>query len=61
MSKGEYADIDYDEVVYSSSEAILFDVGERHIWIPRIVIHEHDEDERTVTIEEWFAFREGLI
>lgn len=61
MGEPQYAEIDYDAMVNSTSDAILFDIGDREIWIPLGVIHEHDEDERIVTIQEWFAFREGLI
>lgn len=53
-------EISYTEIVTESDGAILFADGGDRFWIPKSLIQDHDEDDKIVTIPEWFAEKEGL-
>jgi hypothetical protein len=55
-------EIDYDERVFETDMAVLFDMGgDEKVWIPKSVIMAEDEAARTAEIQEWWAEQEGLI
>ena len=62
-SMSEKVVIDYDEIELDREDlnAILFEIEERSVWIPRSLILNHDEDERTITVPEWFAIDKELV
>ena len=53
--------IDYDEIVTSTPDAILFSIEDKNIWISRSQIEDHDEDDKYFAIPEWLAFKKELI
>ena len=60
----DYVELAFDNVVRSTAEAILFNMGEEEpIWIPITCIDmdEYDPHENTVSVKESFAKQEGLI
>ena len=48
----------YDKIKFVTEKAVLFDIDEEEVWIPKSVIVEVDGDE--VCVASWFAEREGL-
>lgn len=61
MSHSDTVEISYDEIVTETDMAILFKDDKEQFWIPKSVIDEHDEDDKVVSVYEWFAEKEGLI
>lgn len=64
MSK--YADIDYDDVKVITDKALLLEIDDVEQWVPLSVIDttplpEVGSGSGELSIQEWFAFREGLI
>lgn len=58
MSEPELVQIDYDEIVRTSDDAILISVGDEEIWIPKSQIEEQGKG--WLEIPEWLATKEGL-
>lgn len=58
-----YADVDFDSVLIETDGAILFNIDEEEIWIPLSVIDtdSFDEQDKVVSVEIWYATKEGLI
>lgn len=54
------ADIDYDEVLHETADAILFRIDKREVWIPKSIA-EVDTDAKTFTIPEQFAIKNELV
>ena len=50
----------YDEVLWETDAAILLRIEISRVWIPLRLIREHDEQEKEVSVPEWFAIQEGL-
>jgi len=72
MNKITFTEVDIENVVYSTEDAVLINLGEgRHEWIPRSVISQQDDDEimprerhverQSIKIAESFAQIKGLI
>jgi len=57
----EPVEISYTRIVVDSDLAILFEDGTDQFWIPKSLIKDHDEDDKIVSIPEWFAEKEGLV
>ena len=58
----ETVEIDYDEVLILSANATLFKIDDEvETWIPCSQILEHDTEDRTFIIHEWFAILKELI
>ncbi len=57
----EMADIGYDQIS-ETDNGFWIDVGEgRDVFIPRKVVIENDEQVNVITVEGWFAEKEGLV
>jgi len=60
----EYADIHY-EYKHQTEDAVLIFDGDRNCWIPKSCIENGDimefELNTIISVEEWFAKKEGLI
>ena len=62
MSEGPTCDVDYDRIVNSTDDAILFEMdGGPQVWIPRTQIVTHDEVSQVVEIPVWLAGDRGLL
>lgn len=62
MSNQKRCEVDFDWVDDSEgSQAVLFGIGDREVWVPRSVIYEIDQDGRTVDIAEWKAIELELV
>ena len=60
----EPVEIPFDNIIHQTPEAVLFDVGDEEVWIPKSLIQEIDESDpkrKTVTIPEWVATDKGLV
>ncbi len=59
------AEIDFDNCVDETDEAVCIIVYGEKVWIPRSVIVDgvplQDEGPGTVEVQEWFAVRKELI
>lgn len=55
--------IDYNHVLVDRDDlkAILFQIGDQEVWIPRSLIEDQWEEDKQVEIPLWFAMQEGLI
>lgn len=58
MSK--LTDVEYDEIVYETAQAFLFNIGGKEVWLPKSVI-EVDVDSKTITLPEKFAIDKELV
>ncbi len=61
MSHSDTVEISYDEIVTETDMAILFKDDKDQFWIPKSMIDDHDEDDKIVSVYEWFAEKEGLV
>lgn len=57
----ETVTIDYDEVISETELAILFDVCDEQVWIPKSEMHDQNEEEKTFVTTYRTAFNKGLI
>jgi hypothetical protein len=62
MKEKDYIEIDV-LTKYETDLAVLFSDGDNEFWIPKSVMEDwpEPEEEGTAVIEEWFAYKEGLI
>lgn len=61
MSETELVDIPFDEIIHQTPKAVLFDVGDEDVWLPKSEIREIDEAEKNVVIPVWLATEKGLV
>ena len=64
MSDQELVDLPFDEILHKSDEAVLFDMGDEEVWLPKRQIKEIDESDpkrKTVSIPVWLATKKGLV
>lgn len=54
------AEIEYEELLKETDKAVLFNFGDREIWIPKSQI-EGDYSDGSVTMSEWLAVENELI
>ncbi len=54
--------IDYDHILVDQDKfgAILFEIDEREIWIPRSLVEDIWEEDRRMEIPLWFAVKKEL-
>ena len=57
----DVVDIHYDKIVGQSDAAILVEVEEEEIWIPKSQINDVDLKKHVLTIKEWIAIEKDLI
>ena len=59
----EYVDIDIDELVKETDEAILIRIGDEKIWIPQSQCEDwpNEGDSGVVIMKEWIAEDKELI
>lgn len=58
----EYVELDYEEILDSTDEAIWFQFADEDEWIPRSqIMGDPDEDDNKVWITLWMAERKGLV
>ncbi|KKK79902.1 hypothetical protein LCGC14_2828880 [marine sediment metagenome] len=55
----DYVEIDIDEIVRESEDAILVAIDTEEIWIPKSQIDEYDDNQ--VSVKEWIAIEKGLV
>jgi hypothetical protein len=58
----EYVELDYEEILDSTDEAIWFQFADEDKWIPRSqIMGDPDEDDNKVWITVWMAEQKGLV
>ncbi len=55
----EKTEIDFDEIEHETDEAVMFEIDNRLVWLPKSQI-EFDRDDKTITLPEWLATEKGL-
>lgn len=65
MPSKALCDVDYDEVIDDKATSICLAIGDKEVWIPKVVIHgvipEPESGHGSIVVEEWFAFKKELI
>jgi len=54
-------EVDFDKVIKETEFAILFDLGDNTIWVPKSIIDNIDYDDNIITIPLWFAETRRLV
>lgn len=62
VSKDEdrMAEIDYDGIEHETPDAVMFDIDNKLVWLPKSQI-EFDRDDKTIELPEWLATEKGLV
>ena len=53
-------EISYDEIEHETDEAVMFEIDNLLVWLPKSQI-EFDRDEKTIELPEWLAVEKGLV
>lgn len=53
--------IDIDSIEAETDLAILVSIDDEKVWIPRSVCKVDEDDDNILSVEQWFAEKEGLI
>jgi len=61
MSKQERVEIPFDAIIHQTDKAVLFDVGDEEVWLPKSQIESIDETGKNVTIPVWLATEKELV
>lgn len=51
-------EVEYDKLIRETDAAQLYSIGGDEVWIPKSVIL--DDDGTVLTVQRWFAEKEGL-
>lgn len=60
-SRADPVEVDYDNIVASTTLAYLLEIDDRNVWVSKSLILDHDEQKQTIEVPEWFAYQEELI
>lgn len=52
--------IAYQEILNTTTKAVLLETEGREVWLPFSQIVHHDEGEKTLQITDWIAGEKGL-
>ena len=64
MMEEDYIEFEYDNVLVETDSAYRFLYEDKKkVWIPKSVIKfdDHPKETNSISVAEWFAFKEGLI
>jgi hypothetical protein len=53
-------EIEYDDIEHETDRAIMFNIDNRLVWLPKSEIT-FDRDEMTIELPEWLATEKGLV
>lgn len=53
--------VEFDELVHQTDDAYKVRVDRDHVWLPKAVCRDLDEDDGTVEVLERFAIDKGLV